>query len=105
MGRRDRNAADELINRLTALYKDIRRLPDAEGCLRKLLTDADPAVRAWAASHSLDMLSTEAQTELSILQHAEGAVGEFASYILSMWRAGYIDRPRSNDHGPIHPNL
>ena len=77
------------------IYSELRgRGRQAQTTLLPLLTDAEPGVRAWAASHALDFAPEEGEPVLKELEAApRGLTAVTAKYVLKQWREGTLRFP------------
>jgi hypothetical protein len=86
------NAAHD---RVASVYRVLHRQGDpAIRRLLDLLTDPEPAVRLWAASHGLEFASDRAVSILEELSREEPQLlGFTAETTLKQWRAGKLRFP------------
>jgi hypothetical protein len=69
------------------------RANDALHELRHLLTDDDPSVRLWAASHFLEVDLSSAERVLAELAASGGLIGFGAAMTLREWNADRLQFP------------
>lgn len=85
------NKASDLI---AAIYAELRRRGrDSQCALLPLLTDDDPGVRLWSASHALEFSPSEGEPVLQVLIPVGRFIGLCAKTTLEEWRAGRLQFP------------
>lgn len=98
-GRATREGDQELANRsyqrMARVCRALReRGPDAQSALLPLVSDPDPAVRGWAASHALEFAPEVASQALSELASGPPSPERLsAEVVLREWRRGALKFP------------
>lgn len=92
--RGDHRRANRHHDRLIAAAHSLRACgADGDGAILALLTDAHPAVRGWAATHSLRIDEARSRDALISLAAEPGVVGFNARVVLSEWDKGRLKTP------------
>ncbi|GMU04831.1 DUF2019 domain-containing protein [Corallococcus caeni] len=85
-------AANKEYKHAAAVRKELRtRGPDAEKCLRVLLTDPEPGTRYWAATAALGFAPSEAERALALLAEPPPTLlSVSAAMTLRAWKNGTL---------------
>ena len=91
----DNKAANRHHDALLGVLAEIRKHGDVgSAALSTLLTDDDPSVRCWAASHCLGDHEAIAVAALERLAEAKTGIISFnAQMVLREWRSGRLEIP------------
>jgi len=86
------NAAHEVIS---SVYRELRRRGlGAQRALLELLSDPEPGVRSWAASHALEFSPSDGEPMLSELASRPKSLLSFsAKMALKQWQDGKLRFP------------
>jgi hypothetical protein len=85
------NKASDL---LAAIYSELRRRGrEAQCVLLPLLSDNDPGVRLWSASHALEFSPSDGERVLEALIPVGRFIGLCAKTTLAEWRQGRLRFP------------
>lgn len=86
------NAAHEVIS---SVYRELRRRgPDAQSALLDLLSDPEPGVRCWAASHALEFSPPDGERVLSEIAGVPKSLVSFSARMtLKQWQDGKLRFP------------
>lgn len=88
---RDPNAANREHARLVSAFHQLKALgDDGWRAIRDVTLHEEPEVRAWAATHLLQVEPKAASEVLEELSKLPGFVGFEAKMVLSEWRAGRL---------------
>lgn len=87
----DHKEANKAAETIASAYRELRQYgTDAQREILRLITDPDPGIRLWSASHSLEFSQPEAEAELAKLANAKSLLGLSAEMTLKEWRAGRL---------------
>lgn len=90
----DDRPANDMAERVAALYAELRRRgSEAQRLLLVLLDHDKPGVRVWAASHALDFAPSAGEPVLRSLASEGSIVGFVAETTLEEWRSGLLRFP------------
>jgi len=76
--------------RLDAAYRALRETQAGRECLAGLMADPEPAVRVWAAAHSLKWSPDAARRALEELRDSEGPFSFTAEMTLEQFDRGRL---------------
>ena len=88
----DHHDADKISTVLNTLYREmVRRGKQAQQTLLALTSHDDPAVRLWAARHSMDFAPQKAALVLKQLTKSGGIISMDAATALREWQHGQTE--------------
>ncbi len=95
IARGQRKIAYKNSDMVVKIYSELRKRGElAQKELLPLLTDSEPGVRAWAASHALEFAPEKGEPVLRELEQApRGLTAVTAKYALKQWREGNLRFP------------
>lgn len=87
----DHKEANIAAVQIASAYRELRQHGrKAQREILRLMSDPDPGVRLWSASHALEFSQPEAQVELTKLAKQKSLLGLSAEMTLKEWRAGRL---------------
>jgi hypothetical protein len=84
-------AWNRLVNRLQKLHLELRETPEGQAGITVMVHDPNPAVRGWAAAHSLFWDEVTARAELEAQAASEGLGAVDAKYTLREFDGGRLN--------------
>lgn len=87
---RDFEAGNEFADALQQLGRVLRRSPEGQSALKKMLDHDNIFVRLWAASDSLPFAQEEAVPVLEAIAAQKGLTGTSAFTTLTEWQSGRL---------------